>query len=208
MRGKHRPPGNQNIPPRSIPACAGETLPVLMSALSWTVYPRVCGGNPLMLLASISYVGLSPRVRGKHAPAGSILVRPRSIPACAGETPIISLHRHWTKVYPRVCGGNSRRHGRRHTGGGLSPRVRGKPIIAFGSIDRNGSIPACAGGNTVIAVACCRIRGLSPRVRGKRSSRANSPLTSGSIPACAGETSNPAAAANLGEVYPRVCGGN
>ena len=51
-------------------------------------------------------------------------------------------------------------------------------------------------------------QGLSPRVRGKPS--ANMPATASdrSIPACAGETDFPRVGRRVGQVYPRVCGGN
>ena len=49
------------------------------------------------------------------------------------------------EVYPRVCGGTSidTLVGRVDTG--LSPRVRGNPIGGMIVVQRDGSIPACAG---------------------------------------------------------------
>ena len=49
------------------------------------------------------------------------------------------------KVYPRVCGGTLQPEPRRRVRAGLSPRVRGNPLIAGIIILYLGSIPACAG---------------------------------------------------------------
>ncbi len=70
---------------RSIPACAGEPILDELGELEEWVYPRVCGGTSLDVIAQAGIQGLSPRVRGNHwlSPAWSL--RSRSIPACAGE---------------------------------------------------------------------------------------------------------------------------
>ena len=71
--------------PRSIPACAGEP----MTGWSWFwqsgVYPRVCGGTPLVRITATPPAGLSPRVRGNRHRRSSSRRGPGSIPACAGE---------------------------------------------------------------------------------------------------------------------------
>ena len=51
-----------------------------------------------------------------------------SIPACAGETLRRAQHGHGAGVYPRVCGGNFLDALAHPAAGGLSPRVRGKPL--------------------------------------------------------------------------------
>ena len=117
---------------RSIPACAGETLARAKPRRLTMVYPRVCGGNRCAMPYGASGVGLSPRVRGKRV---FLRLHPpllRSIPACAGETIWV---RYWCGVgwvYPRVCGGNYAGAGRAVSDGGLSPRVRGKPLMSVG----------------------------------------------------------------------------
>ena len=90
---------------------------------------------------------------------------------------------------------------------GLSPRVRGNQLIETRSIDRLGSIPACAGepwapawprrprwvyprvcGGTVITAQTDMLDyGLSPRVRGNHDISTAQALGVRSIPACAGE---------------------
>ena len=130
----------------SIPACAGEphvgglrkVYPRMRprGAMGQTrVYPRVCGGAPVIVACPVSLwrPGSIPACAGepRHQTA------PGSIPACAGE-PLFDDQRTLDGVYPRVCGGAREPHVG-HAGSipacaepGLWPRVCG-------------SIPACAG---------------------------------------------------------------
>ena len=213
---------------RSIPACAGETRPGSDPAPATRVYPRVCGGNRWSMPTSSHTGGLSPRVRGKRAPANVRAMYTRSIPACAGETlrPLVQCREE--AVYPRVCGGNSRAEARAAFVRGLSPRVRGKRAPANVRAMYTRSIPACAGETLPSSLrkrparvyprvcggnpAWPRSRGcndgLSPRVRGKQGANTPQGLTERSIPACAGETAAKRDGGENGGVYPRVCGGN
>ena len=69
----------------SIPAGAGEpTARPERPGRSW-VYPRGCGGTLQNEHVSGASRGLSPRVRGNHAPTGGDPNPPGSIPAGAGE---------------------------------------------------------------------------------------------------------------------------
>ena len=70
----------------SIPACAGETVPVIVFDFIVRVYPRLCGGNKIKALNSTGSWGLSPLVRGKPFCPHSSPADTGSIPACAGET--------------------------------------------------------------------------------------------------------------------------
>ena len=90
---------------------------------------------------------------------------------------------------------------------GLSPRVRGNPLLAYKASISLGSIPACAGeprngfksratvrvyprvcGGTRLAMGISvQYKGLSPRVRGNLVELADRIDIIGSIPACAGE---------------------
>ena len=130
-------------------------------------------------------------------------------------------------VYPRVCGGTSRRGCRPIRGWGLSPRVRGNRRPAAAPGHRGGSIPACAGeplgcydvgqrqgvyprvcgGTIAFDPPAASPLGLSPRVRGNRGRNGKSRQLSGSIPACAGEPSSRLSMPARSAVYPRVCGG-
>ena len=92
---------------RSIPACAGEPGLHGGSAANGKVYPRVCGGTPMLNGQANRPRGLSPRVRGNHRLPCGLSTRRRSIPACAGE-PRCNTSRPWFHgVYPRVCGGTN-----------------------------------------------------------------------------------------------------
>ena len=73
--------------------------------------------------------GLSPRVRGKQVPPPESAEWGGSIPACAGEAGTSGKRRPTPTVYPRVCGGSSSGLVARSANKGLSPRVRGKPLI-------------------------------------------------------------------------------
>ena len=70
----------------SIPACAGETYPVILVLITYGVYPRLCGGNTPTNGCAAPAAGLSPLVRGKHNISGFDMGSRGSIPACAGET--------------------------------------------------------------------------------------------------------------------------
>ena len=118
-------------------------------------------------------------------------------------------------------------NGRRNQLHGLSPRVRGNPVLDIIRYGITGSIPACAGepgkvkrarrlaavyprvcGGTPQGVNQDALRlGLSPRVRGNRRGRCERRRLRRSIPACAGEPPAQHSDCSLCEVYPRVCGG-
>jgi len=89
----------------SIPACAGEPSPRIFFCVTYWVYPRVCGGAILYLVAKLVRPGLSPRVRGSLFVAASLLAFMGSIPACAGEPWRGPAACRPPRVYPRVCGG-------------------------------------------------------------------------------------------------------
>ena len=93
----------------SIPACAGEPQGNPQSLRSSIVYPRVCGGTALAFGLPILLLGLSPRVRGNRTHGRAVHPRRWSIPACAGEPTIRRSASPPMRVYPRVCGGTSRR---------------------------------------------------------------------------------------------------
>ena len=192
---------------RSIPACAGEPPVYHRGERVDTVYPRVCGGTPILSLALVRGRGLSPRVRGNPRLKMGRTLRDGSIPACAGEPCAGPGPWAGTAVYPRVCGGTLALRREHDDDGGLSPRVRGNPPQSSPETGAAGSIPACAGeplecgpgmptvwvyprvcGGTLCEFRpCCYPYGLSPRVRGNRFQCYRLRDIQGSIPACAGE---------------------
>ena len=165
VRGNRHHSGGRRNDARSIPACAGEPVVVLVAIVCSPVYPRVCGGTPVADVGEYYVNGLSPRVRGTSCAAfwpaiaaglsprvrgnlhqvGRALAAVRSIPACAGEPRRFPPAASWGRVYPRVCGGTTIGLRVNSRPGGLSPRVRGNPVSAVYRTALSRSIPACAG---------------------------------------------------------------
>ena len=85
VRGNRRRQRHYLLWFRSIPACAGEPRTNCCTVSGMAVYPRVCGGTAAARAMAPGRLGLSPRVRGNPHRGPMILVRPRSIPACAWE---------------------------------------------------------------------------------------------------------------------------
>ena len=177
-----KPPGG------SIPACAGEAPERVGWPPAATVYPRVCGGSSLDGGQDRFAPGLSPRVRGKLEAVTGSPSTVGSIPACAGEAPMLIIIPGYQPVYPRVCGGSAGASFNACCQKGLSPRVRGKCRgIPLPGLNQR-SIPACAGE-----------AGGVPHSGGRGA---------GSIPACAGEAYRAVSSPQRSGVYPRVCGGS
>ena len=87
-----------------IPACAGWVVAVSPVLHFFRVYPRVCGVGVPMRLSRISWMGLSPRVRGGPSEFRRSAVVMGFIPACAGWVCFRRMAARSTQVYPRVCG--------------------------------------------------------------------------------------------------------
>ena len=149
----------------SIPACAGEPVMRPSSPSSSEVYPRVCGGTAAGLSHRSRSSGLSPRVRGNLVGGEVGLQGIRSIPACAGEPGALTSPVEESPVYPRVCGGTSQDLYERIMETGLSPRVRGNPLLHVDADAQLGSIPACAG-EPIHATTISRATKVYPRVCG------------------------------------------
>ena len=85
VRGNPPRPHAATLPPRSIPACAGEPCNGAAEQTPIWVYPRVCGGTGWRGEMGSERAGLSPRVRGNPSHIAALIDYVRSIPACAGE---------------------------------------------------------------------------------------------------------------------------
>ena len=211
----------------SIPARAGEPLTTRRRRSPSEVYPRACGGTYAYAKNCGLPKGLSPRVRGNHAPRLQQVGTVGSIPARAGEPLPASRTARGIPVYPRACGGTGDQRRRLAHAQGLSPRVRGNRHGVRLGLGRSRSIPARAGEpvgcvdvlgfHRVYPRACGGTlsstggtgspSGLSPRVRGNRRRGRGPHPQAGSIPARAGEPALRASTSLRYSVYPRACGG-
>ena len=187
------------------------------------VYPRVCGGTRTLPLANTVQSEVYPRVcGGTHRAGDSRHHLAGSIPACAGEPPILPPAPFEPPVYPRVCGGTLCRRKYPSTRGGLSPRVRGNRVTirrgrwsevyprvcggtrrSAGLAAANRSIPACAGepNQAKISVPI----GLSPRVRGNPATLQNPNYVRGLSPRVRGNRGS-FTASFISGLSPRVRG--
>ena len=130
---------------RSIPACTGEPTGGRWTWSRIQVYPRVYGGTRLGFGGWVFVWGLSPRVRGNHLARVRLHTSPWSIPACTGEPNPLLAPRSTLAVYPRVYGGTLDSKATTQARAGLSPRVRGNPLIPGVWQLHLRSIPACTG---------------------------------------------------------------
>ena len=193
------------IPPRSIPASAGEpsaTGPLVISDVLKPVYPRECGGTARTTFQKSDWTLRSiPASAGEPSLSAGLQPLPVYPRECGGTGP---ERRRWyatpvlTEVYPRECGGTLPDLDLGLSSGTpVYPRECGGTVTgclsANGKHTRTRSIPASAGEpsrqGTGWKSFADRVRGLSPRVRGNRNETRNG--TNG----------------NLRMVYPRECGG-
>ena len=192
----------------SIPAGAGKTCATEATRCSRAVHPRGCGENYPDRRALITYLGPSPRVRGKRRVVLDHMQLGRSIPAGAGKTSAAERSSLAVSVYPRGCGENAQPSVALPMKSGPSPRVRGKPEKAPAHGARCRSIPAGAGKtrcwtcwisgppvhprgcgeNSRMRIVASAATGPSPRVRGKPASPQCQSGSVRSIPAGAGKT--------------------
>ena len=171
---------------RFIPACAGNSRPVLERPSSFAVHPRVCGELPRCIMAEYTRTGSSPRVRGTHLTAVFMECAERFIPACAGNSYGADLDVALSD--------------------GSSPRVRGTRRDPARRRRRQRFIPACAG-NSAVALRRGEIVAVHPRVCGELScSVVRISSFAGSSPRVRGTRGADRAAASGPPVHPRVCG--
>ncbi len=130
---------------RSIPACAGLTAESGRAAAGDAVHPRVRGAHIVLACWVLVEVGPSPRARGSPFSAPSVMLTPRSIPACAGLTCSSVCAPRSPPVHPRVRGAHDAARPGPNPARGPSPRARGSRPVGFVRRGAPRSIPACAG---------------------------------------------------------------
>ena len=188
----------------------------------------MCGENEPPSAATGSWVGSSPRVRGKQGPRHRARRPVGLIPACAGKTSTRELPLGSPRAHPRVCGENGGTVQFVQSSEGSSARVRGKHASPGSQSPGPRLIPACAGKTKMVADLNTRLgahprvcgentgdvtgelsgTGSSPRVRGKLHSQCVFIERSGLIPACAGKTATRSPPPPSPTAHPRVCGEN
>ena len=209
-----------------IPACAGNTLSCRRVRPCRRDHPRMRGEHMSWRHIARGRWGSSPHARGTHNPNGDLVVRCGIIPACAGNTPRVSIMNDSRWDHPRMRGEhlvlivvNIRQQG-------SSPHARGTRRRSRNMRARAGIIPACAG-NTgtdahyrVEAGDHPRMRGEHVRIIGRLIFRQGSsphargtpglsyPLSYGVgiIPACAGNTSRRTRPRRRARDHPRMRG--
>ena len=185
---------------RSIPAWAGKPSCVRLRGRESEVHPRV-GGETWRAAGSMARrSGPSPRGRGNHCSADSLVDHVRSIPAWAGKPPV-RLGRHRAgRVHPRKPRKRSSRCSR------SIPAWAGKPHALRRERSRDEVHPRVGGETTEMTCACAPSRGPSPRGRGNLRDRQRWQARRRSIPAWAGKPSRDRSPWPSLWVHPRVGG--
>ena len=89
-RGTQVPPWPQILIHRNIPACAGNTVANWANDCILPEHPRLRGEHETIIKGANGSTGTSPPARGTPNPFVSASLAARNIPACAGNTPIIT----------------------------------------------------------------------------------------------------------------------
>ena len=185
---EHKPqrPWCRGLGHRFIPACAGNTQPLISRKTHKSVHPRVCREHLLQFGHTHRLNGSSPRVWGTPPLVALTNKTNRFIPACAGNT------------FRPVC------FARCLTGS--SPRVQGTlptrmPVIACNSVHPR----VCREHGLADNIEIMASAGSSPRVQGTRLGRQHADHGRRFIPACAGDTDSCHSPRWKVPVHPRVC---
>ena len=173
---------------RFIPACAGNSIPALITIIPTTVHPRVCGELAKAVAAGRAVFGSSPRVRGTRGRESATAAHIRFIPACAGNSAAALRRAHETI--------------------GSSPRVRGTREGGGSPSAGRRFIPACAGNSENERLRADVKDGSSPRVRGTRASPLSAPAMAAVHPRVCGELRAPCRRPPRARRFIPACAGN
>ena len=210
MRGKRIGMAVDAIGNRIIPAHAGQTRCERCRRYGRADHPRACGANTSTEGNADSTYGSSPRMRGKQRAFIENTLKPRIIPAHAGQTDVARWSGNWRTDHPRACGANSALRPSNILQSGSSPRMRGKPRLCTAAISALRIIPAHAGqtcggrrgpacsadhpracgANIGVDVSDAFGCGSSPRMRGKLPCARSGRRLRRIIPAHAGQTTS------------------
>ena len=132
-------------PARFIPAGAGNSIFIISSGVSFTVYPRWRGELSMTERLKFHQPGLSPLARGTRSPCTPLSFNIRFIPAGAGNSILAFQLVRRDAVYPRWRGELSYQKVVRSFECGLSPLARGTLHWLSVWTMRSRFIPAGAG---------------------------------------------------------------
>ena len=211
---------------RFIPARAGNTCRSIAPSCRHTVRPRARGEHYLGVTGWPFAAGSSPRARGTREEGRGATVRPRFIPARAGNTCSDQSPDPAHSVHPRARGEHPDQEAGDRRGDGSSPRARGTHGRERLLVEGGRFIPARAG-NTHAQCVTMAERTVHPRARGEHGtafrviipSGGSSPRARGTllarlggapphrfIPARAGNTKPPSVGTASRTVHPRARG--
>ncbi len=151
---------------RFIPAGAGNSFSSSSIAVVLTVYPRWRGELLIRSSYSAPLAGLSPLARGTHILIGIHELRPRFIPAGAGNSATRWQSSYPTTVYPRWRGELAVPLHQRVQNPGLSPLARGTRHMPDHMCSNGRFIPAGAG-NFATGFMQAAQKSVYPRWRGE-----------------------------------------
>ena len=106
MRGKHFLIVDPCAGDGNIPAYAGKTLQLQPDQVILEEHPHVCGENSRRPAPCGTFIGTSPRMRGKRFTASGPGCGGGNIPAYAGKTFMPIFAKKFSQEHPRVCGEN------------------------------------------------------------------------------------------------------
>ena len=152
MRGTVTGDDRRLMDKRFIPAHAGNSSAVVMSATGFSVHPRACGEQTRRQSLHALYVGSSPRMRGTDWELWHSTQRPRFIPAHAGNRVPGRVCPFDLAVHPRACGEQGLAGDDASGGAGSSPRMRGTVPDDAGLDNLRRFIPAHAGNRRLVAI--------------------------------------------------------
>ena len=159
---------------RFIPASAGNTTFSMTNQRGIAVHPRERGEHSSSIVQRARRNGSSPRARGTHGRSCLCIIRPRFIPASAGNTLCRHREARQSTVHPRERGEHCQAIYPGCNCHGSSPRARGTPRERGGIGGRGRFIPASAG-NTQRWPLLHPPFSVHPRERGEHSSACVAP---------------------------------
>ena len=165
-RGKRRSRASSGVTVRNIPAHAGKTAQLAVTARAAQEHPRSRGENAARLLSISRQIGTSPLTRGKRERMPQEVVDAGNIPAHAGKTRAKTRRVPHPEEHPRSRGENKRFHVIVANPPGTSPLTRGKPHCTARNPVRVRNIPAHAG-KTPVPSRPVPTRPEHPRSRGE-----------------------------------------